>query len=215
MQRPPAPERCGRYCFAPRRRFSQQLVNALVDFDFGKSDKGFRAGKRQDFVDKILDFTERPGGKYIKTITKKEGAVSMARISVSENGATPFQQLLGHNMEIMEKWAALEEAFLTSPAFSPELKEEVRRALAFLNNCPYCMAKGKPSENLTDKKSRCAVKAAHALSQGEVSVDEVFEDLKSAFTDKEISELAAYICFISACQKSGAFLDLQPSCSIL
>ena len=95
------------------------------------------------------------------------------------------------------------------------IKEEVRRALAFLNNCPYCMAKGKPSENLTDKKSRCAVKAAHALSQGEVSVDEVFEDLKSAFTDKEISELAAYICFISACQESGAFLDLQPSCSIL
>jgi len=59
----------------------------------------------------------------------------------------------------------------------------------------------------------CSQKAFCSFTQELVNALVGFD--KSAFTDKEISELAAYICFISACQKSGAFLDLQPSCSIL
>ncbi|HBQ85121.1 MAG TPA: alkylhydroperoxidase, partial [Syntrophomonas sp.] len=37
---------------------------------------------------------------------------------------------------------------------------------------------------------------------------------KEAFTDSEISELLAVICFITACQRLGALLDLGPSCQI-
>lgn len=36
----------------------------------------------------------------------------MARITFSQEGLTPFQQLLGHNKYIMEKWTSLEECFL-------------------------------------------------------------------------------------------------------
>jgi len=106
-----------------------------------------------------------------------------------------------------------ENAFLESPAFSPELKEVVRRALAFRNGCPYCMAKGAPSENPADPNVRAAVRAARALADGGAD-EEVFDQLKQAFSGQEISELLAYICFITACQKFGAFLDLRPVCDL-
>ncbi|HPT88091.1 MAG TPA: hypothetical protein PL004_09590 [Bacillota bacterium] len=74
------------------------------------------------------------------------------------------------------------------------------------------MAKGKPSENLLDSKVRCAVQAANALSKGKATDDEIFASLKNEFDDREISELIAYIYFISASQKFGAFLEIEPIC---
>ena len=66
----------------------------------------------------------------------------MALISFSQNGLTPFQQLLGHNKDILEKWISLEECFFGRDTLSAKLKEEVRRTLAFNNGCEYCKAKG-------------------------------------------------------------------------
>ena len=63
----------------------------------------------------------------------------MAGISFSQNGLTPFQQLLGHNKGILEKWVSLEDCIYSSDTFSAELKEQVRRTLAFHNGCEYCM----------------------------------------------------------------------------
>ena len=137
----------------------------------------------------------------------------MAKINFSNNGDTPFEQLLGHNSNILENWSNLELSFFKSSTFSDELKEEVRRTLAFNNGCQYCMAKGKPSENINDKKILAAVKFADLFCKNNVD-DKEFEKLKTVFKDDEISELCAFICFISASQKFGATLDLQPSCLI-
>lgn len=138
----------------------------------------------------------------------------MAMISFSQNGSTPFQQLLGHNEEILEKWTALESCLYGSSVFSPELIEEVRRTLAFGNGCEYCKAKGAPSKNIADVRTRTAVRLA-ALSGGTTHIPEdEFSALKEVFTDREISELLALICFITACQRFGALLNLGPVCEI-
>ena len=138
----------------------------------------------------------------------------MAKIIFSQEGLSPFQQLLGHNKYILEKWSSLEECFFNSNTFTAELKEEVRRTLAFNNGCQYCMARGKPSDGITDSKILIATKIADIVSKNQPISDEYFNKLKKEFTDNEISELLALICFITASQRFGALLDLQPSCPI-
>lgn len=138
----------------------------------------------------------------------------MAIISFSQNGLTPFQQLLGHNKDILGKWVSLEECIFSSDTFSTELKEEVRRTLAFNNGCEYCMAKGAPSKNIMDLRTKLAAHVADISSKKTHISDDEFNALKEAFTDNEISELLALICFITACQRFGALLGLAPSCQI-
>lgn len=138
----------------------------------------------------------------------------MAKISFSKEGLTPFQQLMGYNKDLMKKWNSLEDCFFKSNTFSFKLKEEVRRTLAFNNGCKYCMAKGKPSNKITDYRTLIATKLANLISKNDTIDDTYFTLLKNEFNDGEISELIALICFITASQKLGALLDLQPSCPI-
>lgn len=138
----------------------------------------------------------------------------MAMISFSQNGSTPFQQLLGHNKDILEKWASLEECIYSSDTFSAELKEEVRRTLAFNNGCEYCKAKGAPSKSIMDSRTQLAVHMADLSSKTTHISDDEFSALKETFTDGEISEILALICFITACQRLGALLNLAPVCQI-
>ncbi|AOY77701.1 carboxymuconolactone decarboxylase family protein [Clostridium formicaceticum] len=138
----------------------------------------------------------------------------MARIPFSQEGFSLFQQLLGHNKHILERWSSLDKCFFSSHTFTPELKEEIRRTLAFNNNCQYCMAKGKPSDQITDSRILIATEIADIVSKNQPIDDQCFNRLKNEFSDKEISELFAFICFITASQKFGALLDLQPSCPI-
>lgn len=138
----------------------------------------------------------------------------MAGISFSQNGLTPFQQLLGHNKDILEKWVSLEDCIYSSDTFSAELKEQVRRTLAFHNGCEYCMAKGTPSKNRTDSRVQLAVHAADLSSSKTHISDDEINALKEVFTDSEIAELLALICFITACQRFGALLGLEASCQI-
>ncbi|WP_346869844.1 carboxymuconolactone decarboxylase family protein [Clostridium sp. UBA5119] len=138
----------------------------------------------------------------------------MAKINFSNEGITPFEQLLGYNNDIMKGWTNLEMSFLKSTTFSYELKEEVRRTLAFNNGCKYCMAKGKPSKDIEDVRILMATKIADMISSNIPLPEEVFKDLRELFSEKDISELFALICFFTASQRFGALLDLEPSCSI-
>ncbi|MFL0251956.1 carboxymuconolactone decarboxylase family protein [Clostridium neuense] len=138
----------------------------------------------------------------------------MAKITFSQNGNSPFERLLGHNNFILKNWSSLEECFFSSTTFAPKLKEEVRRTLAFNNGCKYCMAKGSPSSEIADSKILIAVKIADIISKNQPIDDECFNNLRTEFNDSEISELIAFICFITASQKFGALLNLEPSCPI-
>lgn len=135
----------------------------------------------------------------------------MAKINFSSEETTSFEQLLGYNKEIMKGWTNLEIEFLKSRIFDYKFKEEIRRTLAHNNGCKYCMAKGKPSENIEDSKVLMATKVSDMISRNIPLPKEIFDDLGEVFSEKEISELFALICFFTASQRFGALLELEPS----
>jgi alkylhydroperoxidase family enzyme len=135
----------------------------------------------------------------------------MPRLSFSQYGTTPFQRLLGHNPIIQNHWVELEAAVFAPSSLSEELKEQVRRTLAFGNGCEYCMAKGRPDTNPENERISLAVAFAQMVVDNHRSIeDSAFQVLRSEFTEQEISELCALICFINASQTFGALLQLHP-----
>jgi alkylhydroperoxidase family enzyme len=135
----------------------------------------------------------------------------MSRIALSNHGSTPFERLLGHSPQILDYWDKLECAFFQSTTFSANFLEQVRRALAFNNQCRYCMAKsGPPDANLEDSRLIEALRFANQFSISHESIDEhEINRLKNFFTEAEIVEFIAFCSFISASQKFGAVLGLK------
>ncbi|MED1488525.1 carboxymuconolactone decarboxylase family protein [Bacillus smithii] len=134
-----------------------------------------------------------------------------ARISFSKNGETPFQQLLGHNKEILEKWNALSNVLSEDSLLSADLKEQIRRSLAQQNKCEYCKAKGKPDLSKLDESTSLAAAFSEVMLKTNGSPgNSTVQLLKTTFTEQQISELCAYICFAIASQWFGAALGLKP-----
>jgi alkylhydroperoxidase family enzyme len=135
----------------------------------------------------------------------------LARISYSNTGETAFQKLLGHNEEIQRQWGKLEETFYQTGSLSPELKEQVRRTLAFGNGCKYCQAKGKPALSHEDSRISLAAAFAELFLKDRMSINQdTFDVLAKEFSEAEIAELCSYICFTTGSQMFGALMDLQP-----
>ncbi|KEK23633.1 alkylhydroperoxidase [Bacillus gaemokensis] len=136
----------------------------------------------------------------------------MERISLSNVGETKFQKLLGHCPEILDSWNLLEKTLYKKGTLSEELKEQVRRTLAFGNECPYCMAKGEPEDVQKVEEISTAVTFAHVFVHNRSAIDEkMFDVLKGYWSEAEIVELCAYICFITASQQLGFLFQLQPA----
>ncbi|MCX2740332.1 carboxymuconolactone decarboxylase family protein [Pontibacter anaerobius] len=132
------------------------------------------------------------------------------RIRFSEEGATPFAQLLGHNPNILMAWDELENALFKSSGLDAALLEQVRRTLAFGNQCAYCMAKGKPSEVKADKRESYATAFAELFALDHLSISEAhFDLLREALSEAEIASLCAFISFITASQRFAAIMNLQ------
>ncbi|WP_047865456.1 carboxymuconolactone decarboxylase family protein [Rubrobacter aplysinae] len=135
----------------------------------------------------------------------------MPRILFVREGATPFERLMGHNPQILARWSELEDTLLGPSRLGAELKEQVRRTLAFGNRCEYCMVKGMPAEEHLDRRQRLAVDFARQVVEDHLAVeDQVFTDLREHFVEAEIAELCALVCFLTASQRFGALLKLQP-----
>lgn len=135
----------------------------------------------------------------------------MERISLSNVGTTKFERVLGHSPHILKSWSELEEAFYKKGTLSRELKEQVRRTLAFGNECPYCMAKGKPEDVQQVEEISVAVTFAQLFVQNRSMIDDnVFRTLREYWSEAEIIELCTYICFITASQQIGYLFQLQP-----
>ncbi|MCR6109689.1 carboxymuconolactone decarboxylase family protein [Bacillus sp. A301a_S52] len=134
----------------------------------------------------------------------------MPRIKKAAHGDTPFQQLLGHNVQIMTSWNTLGETLERAGRLTSSLKEQVRRTLAQKNGCAYCKAKGKPDTAISDEKTLVATGFADVfLTQKGDIPDSVFHVLKDTFSDEEISELVAFITFTTAQQYFGAIMQLE------
>ncbi|NJN97978.1 MAG: hypothetical protein HC875_29825 [Anaerolineales bacterium] len=61
----------------------------------------------------------------------------MARVSYSQLGSTPFRRMVGHNPELLEAFQQLDRAITKQLSLPAELREEVRRHLAYENGCRY------------------------------------------------------------------------------
>jgi alkylhydroperoxidase family enzyme len=71
------------------------------------------------------------------------------------------------------------------------------------------MASGKAKENSLDEKEALAKSFALLVAESPKEIDdEIFKVLKEVFSDEEISELLAFVCFINASQTFGAVLSL-------
>ncbi len=134
----------------------------------------------------------------------------MTRIKLSDNGQTPFEKLIGHNEAVLTKWNDLENALFQNVSLNSSLLEQVRRTLAYGNECKYCMAKaGKPELTNDDMRQQVACAFAEVFAIDHKSVnDEHFRMLKEYFNDPEISELCSFISFITACQQLGHIYNL-------
>ncbi len=137
----------------------------------------------------------------------------MTRIPLSDTGSTPWERLMGHTPNVLTHWLKLEEVFFSSRALSPELLEQVRRALAFENGCEYCMAKaGPPNANQTDFRVSLALGFAQVFGSDHKGIDsKMLSTLREHFSEKELVELIAFMAFISAEQMFGAVFGLQPA----
>ena len=134
----------------------------------------------------------------------------MPTVQLSNYGETPFERLLGHAPEILEQWNKLETIFFQRTTFHADFLEQIRRALAFNNQCKYCMAKaGPPDQNLDNIRLTEALRFANKFSISHESIDEKeINRLKNYFSDAELVELTSFCGFISASQKLGAVMGL-------
>ena len=135
----------------------------------------------------------------------------MTRISFSNYGQSAFEKIIGHNEAILENWVNLENVFFTSTGLDDNLLEQVRRTLAFENECEYCMVKeGRPSFDENQKRimSACAFAELFAIDHKSI-MDYHFAMLRENFTEKEISELCTFISFITASQRLGRICNLK------
>jgi alkylhydroperoxidase family enzyme len=134
----------------------------------------------------------------------------MTRIKLSEYGNSPFEKLIGHNKIVLDKWIDLEVALFSETKLDKNLLEQVRRTIAFENECEYCMVKaGKPNFDLTEKRISSATAFAQFFAIDHKSInDKHFDILREEFTEQEISELCSFISFITACQKLGRIYNL-------
>jgi len=134
----------------------------------------------------------------------------MTRIELSDYGNSPFEKLIGHNKIVLDKWTDLEVALFSETKLDKNLLEQVRRTIAFENECEYCMVKaGKPNFDLTEKRINSATAFAQLFAIDHKSInDKHFDILREEFTEQEISELCSFISFITACQKLGRIYNL-------
>jgi alkylhydroperoxidase family enzyme len=139
----------------------------------------------------------------------------MSRIAPAAVEGNAFQQIMGHRPEIVEKWFALDSTMRFSGLLAPDLKEEIRRALADGIGCRFCASLGAPDPGRRDVRMSLAVSFAEivlANFQDLRSIeDEVFAALKAEFSDAEIVELSIWTLFMIAGQAFGALMRVRPS----
>ncbi len=131
-------------------------------------------------------------------------------LGFSENGSTPFERLIGHNLGILKNWVNLEESVFQDATLGPDLLEQIRRTLAFGNGCEYCMVKGgRPNLNKANQREQLATAFAELYFLDHKSItQEHFKILSEVFSEAEISELCSFVSFVSASQKLGRIYNL-------
>lgn len=137
----------------------------------------------------------------------------MPRIPLSNSAGDPYYRLIGHRPEILTAWAALDVAFLgASSTLSVHLKEEVRKVLAQEVGCRYCASLGLPGRESLDRRESLAVAFAEMVVKDHQGIDQgTIDVMREEFSDPELMELIAWICFKYGSNMLGAITGLEPA----
>jgi alkylhydroperoxidase family enzyme len=137
----------------------------------------------------------------------------MTRIEPSDLTPDSFYALLGRRPEIMAAWQGLDEAMMgPESTLAPDFKENVRRALSQEVGCRYCASFGTPSEEPHDRKESLALAFTELVVKDHQSIDDsTFEILREEFTEEQIIELCAWLCFKYGANMFGSLLKLSPA----
>ena len=127
--------------------------------------------------------------------------------------AGPSSQILDHRPEIRAAWDALDDTLLGPDSTLPvSLKENVRRALATDLGCRYCASFGSPPTEPADIQESLAIAFAELAAEDHRSIGAAtFETLREEFTEAQIVELCAWVCFKIGSNMLGAMFGLDPS----
>jgi alkylhydroperoxidase family enzyme len=141
----------------------------------------------------------------------------MPRVTLSNIDADPYYRILGNRPEILAAWAELDKAMLGAASKVPVgIKEEARRALAQNVGCAYCATVGgKPSDGHADPKLALAVAVANQIATDYTQIDDsTFEALREEFSNDQIVELLAWLCFKFGSNLLGALVKLEPATEV-
>jgi alkylhydroperoxidase family enzyme len=132
---------------------------------------------------------------------------------IAELGADPYYAILGHRPEVLRAWNELDKVFFgPSSRVGNGIKEEARRTLAQGLGCRFCASLGVPRDEHTDPKEALAVAFAELVEQGADAIDDtMFDVLREEFSEEEIVELVAWICFKYGSNLFGALMKLVPA----
>ena len=137
----------------------------------------------------------------------------MPHIASTGVEAGPSSQILDHRPEIRAAWDALDDALLGAGSTLPvSLKENVRRAVATDLGCRYCSSFGEPPTEPADIQESLAIAFAELAAEDHRSIGAAtFETLREEFTEAQIVELCAWVCFKIGSNMMGAIFGLDPS----
>ncbi len=142
----------------------------------------------------------------------------MARIAPAELEGNAVQAsllagVLGRRPDILKAFGRLDATVRFHGLLPTSLKESIRRATAEQVGCDYCRSLGTYQPNPEDRRESLAVAFAQLIAEDPKQItDEQFDVLREDFSEEEIVELVAFICFVAiGGQMFGAVMGLEPS----
>ncbi len=124
-------------------------------------------------------------------------------------------RVMARRPDILEAFGRLDAAIRFHGTLPGSLKEAVRRATADEVGCAYCasLAQGEAPRPAIDSREALAVAFARMVAQDPAAItDGQFDVLREEFSEEEILELVAFICFVAiAGQMFGAVMGLEPA----
>lgn len=135
---------------------------------------------------------------------------------LTELGHDPFYGVLAQRPEILRAWNELDKVFFGSTStVSNAIKEEARRTLAQGLGCRFCASLGTPRDEHPDAREALATAFAEMVEKDHRDIDEsTFDVLREEFTEVEIVELVAWICFKYGSNMFGALMQLAPATEV-
>lgn len=136
----------------------------------------------------------------------------MPRLEQATRNGTPYYNIMDHRSDISRKWKEVDELLRFKGRLDPELKEEVRRAVAQLSGCRFCASLGDPKPGYDDARVAAAVRFGTAVARDPKSIsDEDFDALRQHFSAEEIVELSCWVSFMYGAEMFGAIMNLDPA----